>query len=140
MVSFHASPSKQSDMLPLDLSSRRNRSVLNLVLVCRSEMIYSGPRKVTITVKETKTETGYPGDTELISTHVSAVQTPPAASSATRELDDLMASLSDFKVGASLHLSIYPRVSRLICDFWCVRIYLLVYKYLFEYLNKIGLL
>lgn len=76
-------------------------------------MIYSGPRKVTITVKETKTETGYPGDTELISTHVSAVQTPPAASSATRELDDLMASLSDFKVGAFLHLS-NVHVSRLV--------------------------
>lgn len=62
-------------------------------------MIYTGPKKVTITVKETKTETGFPGDTELISTHITtATHAPPAASSATRELDDLMASLSDFKV------------------------------------------
>ncbi|KRT85290.1 hypothetical protein AMK59_2986, partial [Oryctes borbonicus] len=62
------------------------------------DVIYTGPKKVTITVKETKTETSFPGDTELVSTHRSVTQTPPAASSATRELDDLMASLSDFKV------------------------------------------
>nr|XP_022912529.1 paxillin-like [Onthophagus taurus] len=58
------------------------------------EVIYTGPKKVTITVKETKTETGFPGETELISRDVTRVHT----SSATRELDDLMASLSDFKV------------------------------------------
>ncbi|KAK9696427.1 LIM domain [Popillia japonica] len=69
------------------------------------DVIYSGPKKVTITcntysitVKETKTETSFPGETELVSTHRSVTHTPPAASSATRELDDLMASLSDFKV------------------------------------------
>lgn len=62
-------------------------------------MIYTGPRKVTITVKETKTETGFPGETELISSHVTTTRRGPGASSATRELDDLMASLSDFKVG-----------------------------------------
>lgn len=63
------------------------------------EVIYSGPKKVTITVKETKTETGCPGSTELVSTHVTTTSHAPAASSATRELDDLMATLSDFKVG-----------------------------------------
>lgn len=57
-------------------------------------MIYTGPKKVVITVKETKTETGYPGETELISSHV----TQTHASSATKELDDLMASLSSIKV------------------------------------------
>ncbi|XP_060529646.1 leupaxin isoform X2 [Cylas formicarius] len=62
------------------------------------EVIYTGPKKVVITVKETKTETGFPGDTELISSHVTATQVPQAASSATRELDDLMASLSNIKV------------------------------------------
>lgn len=61
-------------------------------------MIYTGPKKVTITVKETKTETGYPGETELVSTHVTTTSKAPAASTATRELDDLMATLSDFKV------------------------------------------
>lgn len=61
-------------------------------------MIYTGPKKVTITVKETKTETGFPGETELISSHVTTTRRGPGASSATRELDDLMASLSDFKV------------------------------------------
>ncbi|CAH0555772.1 unnamed protein product [Brassicogethes aeneus] len=60
------------------------------------DVIYAGPKKVVITVKETKTETGFPGETELISQHV--VQThAPAASSATRELDDLMADLSNIK-------------------------------------------
>lgn len=59
------------------------------------EVIYTGPKKVVITVKETKTETGFPGETELISTHVTTTH----ASSATRELDDLMASLADAKVG-----------------------------------------
>jgi paxillin len=61
------------------------------------DVFYSGPRKVTITVKETKTETGYPGETELISSHITT-STAPAASTATRELDDLMASLSGIKV------------------------------------------
>lgn len=56
-------------------------------------MIYAGPKKVVITVKETKTETGFPGETELVSAHATR-----AASSATRELDDLMASLSNIKV------------------------------------------
>ena len=60
-------------------------------------MIYTGPKKVVITVKETKPETGFPGETELISTEVTASH-PSAASSATRELDDLMASLSNIKV------------------------------------------
>ncbi|XP_050310815.1 leupaxin isoform X2 [Anthonomus grandis grandis] len=58
------------------------------------DVIYQGPKKVVITVKETKTETGFPGDTELLSAH----HTTRAASSATRELDDLMASLSNIKV------------------------------------------
>lgn len=61
-------------------------------------MIYSGPKKVTITVKETKTETGYPGDTELMTTRITKMRSPTAASSATKELDDLMATLSDIKV------------------------------------------
>lgn len=69
-----------------------------LLFFCCSEVIYTGPRKVTITVKETKTETGFPGDTELISSHVTTQRSAPAASSATRELDDLMATLSDLKV------------------------------------------
>ncbi|XP_076253215.1 paxillin isoform X4 [Rhynchophorus ferrugineus] len=63
----------------------------------QGDVIYTGPKKVVITVKETKTETGFPGETELISSHVTATQVP-AASSATRELDDLMASLSNIKV------------------------------------------
>lgn len=54
-----------------------------------------------ITVKETKTETGYPGETELISSQVTATHVP-AASAATRELDDLMASLSNIKVSLFL--------------------------------------
>ena len=66
-----------------------------------SDVIYTGPKKVTITVKETKTETGYPGETELISSHVTT-STAPAASSATRELDYLMASLSGIKVSGKM--------------------------------------
>ncbi|CAH1969316.1 unnamed protein product [Acanthoscelides obtectus] len=65
------------------------------------EVIYTGPKKVTITVKETKTETGFPGETELISSQVTTTHAP-AASTATRELDDLMASLSNIKVNQSL--------------------------------------
>lgn len=67
---------------------------------CYRDVIYTGPKKVTITVKETKTETGFPGETELISQHVVATHAP-AASSATRELDDLMADLSNIKVSRS---------------------------------------
>ena len=45
----------------------------------------------TITIQETQTEMGYPS-------------VPSAgASSATKELDDLMASLSDFKVSAETY-------------------------------------
>lgn len=69
-----------------------------------SEVIYTGPRQVTITVKETKTETtGLPVATD-VSSHITETYSGtsrlegPAASSATKELDDLMASLSDFKV------------------------------------------
>lgn len=72
-------------------------------MFCR-DVIYEGPKKVTITVKETKTETGFPGDTELITSHVTRTRSPHAASSATRELEDLMASLSDFKVSDLLLL------------------------------------
>jgi hypothetical protein len=73
-----------------------NKTVSQFVFYYR-DVFYSGPRKVTITVKETKTETGYPGETELISSHITT-STAPAASTATRELDDLMASLSGIKV------------------------------------------
>ncbi|XP_044734504.1 leupaxin-like isoform X3 [Chrysoperla carnea] len=68
------------------------------------------PRQVTITVKETKTETtgGYPTTPRSLETqhHVASsnyVTSTPAASSATKELDDLMASLSDFKINAGSH-------------------------------------
>lgn len=67
-------------------------------------MIYAGPRQVTITVKETKTETtGIPVPNEISSHATDSYSSAsrisgPAASSATKELDDLMASLSDFKV------------------------------------------
>jgi len=48
----------------------------------------------TITIQETQTEMGYPS-------------VPSAgASSATKELDDLMASLSDFKVSEGIALII----------------------------------
>ncbi|CAG9759708.1 unnamed protein product [Ceutorhynchus assimilis] len=57
----------------------------------QGDVIYTGPKKVIITVKETKTETGFPGETELISAQTTA-------SSATRELDDLMDSLSSMKL------------------------------------------
>ncbi|XP_055304567.1 leupaxin isoform X2 [Sitodiplosis mosellana] len=70
-----------------------------------------GGKHVTITVRETKTErmtpvnqSGHPGDQEVIQKVIqhsnSAV---PHASTATRELDDLMASLSDFKINSSAH-------------------------------------
>ncbi|CAH0555771.1 unnamed protein product [Brassicogethes aeneus] len=75
------------------------------------DVIYAGPKKVVITVKETKTETGFPGETELISQHV--VQThAPAASSATRELDDLMADLSNIKVTDKVHQVEYARPAK----------------------------
>jgi paxillin len=61
------------------------------------DVIYTGPRRVTITTKETKTETDYPGSTELVSEHVTQSHAP-AASSATRELDNLMDTLSEFKI------------------------------------------
>ncbi|GLV32740.1 Paxillin [Carabus blaptoides fortunei] len=73
------------------------------------EMIYAGPRQVTITVKETKTETtGIPVPNEISSHATDSYSSTtriggPAASSATKELDDLMASLSDFKINASSH-------------------------------------
>ncbi|RZC32829.1 paxillin, partial [Asbolus verrucosus] len=80
-------------------SAQSNRRTVDSLLdeLNSGEVIYTGPRKVTITVKETKTETGYPGETELISSHITT-STAPAASTATRELDDLMASLSGIKV------------------------------------------
>ncbi|CAH1131790.1 unnamed protein product [Ceutorhynchus assimilis] len=73
----------------------------------QSDVIYAGPKKVVITVKETKTETGFPGDTELISSH-----TTRAASSATRELDDLMASLSSIKVNQSVQQLVSEEYAR----------------------------
>lgn len=86
---------------------------VSFFLLC-SEVIYTGPRKVTITVKETKTETGFPGETELISSHVTTTRRGPGASSATRELDDLMASLSDFKVGGKFDFSWVDKKLRLL--------------------------
>ncbi|XP_008192951.1 paxillin isoform X2 [Tribolium castaneum] len=84
---------------PSSAQSTLNRRTVDSLLeeLNPGEVIYAGPKKVTITVKETKTETGYPGETELISSHIST-STAPAASTATRELDDLMASLSGIKV------------------------------------------
>ncbi|XP_050509329.1 paxillin isoform X1 [Diabrotica virgifera virgifera] len=81
---------------PSSAQSTLNRPSVDSLLdeLNSGDVIYTGPKKVVITVKETKTETGYPGETELISSHV----THTAASSATRELDDLMASLSNIKV------------------------------------------
>nr|CAH7746129.1 unnamed protein product [Callosobruchus chinensis] len=79
---------------PSSAQSTVNRPSVDSLLdeLNSGEVIYTGPKKVTITVKETKTETGFPGETELISSHVTTTHTP-AASTATRELDDLMASL-----------------------------------------------
>ncbi|XP_063907699.1 leupaxin isoform X1 [Zophobas morio] len=84
---------------PSSAQSTLNRRTVDSLLeeLNSGDVIYTGPKKVTITVKETKTETGYPGETELISSHVTT-STAPAASSATRELDYLMASLSGIKV------------------------------------------
>lgn len=60
-------------------------------------------------MKETKTETtGLPVSTD-VSSHITETYSGtsrlggPAASSATKELDDLMASLSDFKVCQIFH-------------------------------------
>nr|CAH7746133.1 unnamed protein product [Callosobruchus chinensis] len=88
---------------PSSAQSTVNRPSVDSLLdeLNSGEVIYTGPKKVTITVKETKTETGFPGETELISSHVTTTHTP-AASTATRELDDLMASLSNIKVNQSL--------------------------------------
>ncbi|KAF5298160.1 hypothetical protein FQA39_LY02584 [Lamprigera yunnana] len=89
---------------PSSAQSTLNRPSVDSLLeeLNAGEVIYTGPKKVTITVKETKTETGYPGDVELVSSHITTSHhAPPAASTATRELDDLMASLSDFKVTSS---------------------------------------
>ncbi|XP_065156116.1 leupaxin isoform X2 [Atheta coriaria] len=61
------------------------------------EVIYSGPKRVTITVKETKTETDFPSESELIQQTYTQSKAP-AASTATKELDDLMDSLSEIKV------------------------------------------
>ncbi|KAK5645183.1 hypothetical protein RI129_006483 [Pyrocoelia pectoralis] len=88
---------------PSSAQSTLNRPTVDSLLdeLNAGEVIYTGPKKVTITVKETKTETGYPGDVELVSSHITTTHhAPPAASTATRELDDLMATLSDFKVSA----------------------------------------
>ncbi|KAG5896459.1 hypothetical protein JTB14_002600 [Gonioctena quinquepunctata] len=83
---------------PSSAQSTLNRPSVDSLLdeLNSGDVIYAGPKKVVITVKETKTETGYPGETELISAQVTATHTP-AASTATRELDDLMASLSNIK-------------------------------------------
>ncbi|CAG9860622.1 unnamed protein product [Phyllotreta striolata] len=87
------SPSNYSK--PSSAQSTLNRPTVDSLLeeLNAGEQIYTGPKKVVITVKETKTETGFPGDTDLVSSHV----TQTAASTATRELDDLMASLSNIK-------------------------------------------
>ncbi|XP_045475431.1 leupaxin isoform X2 [Harmonia axyridis] len=71
------------------------------------EVIYTGPQKVTITVKETITETGLPGETELISSEVTTSKAP-AASKATRELEELMASLTTSKAKQPVAEKIYP--------------------------------
>ncbi|CAH1154186.1 unnamed protein product [Phaedon cochleariae] len=98
------SPASYSYSRPTSAQSTSNRpSVDSLLeeLSSTGDVIYTGPKKVVITVKETKTETGFPGETELISSHVTTTQVP-AASTATRELDDLMASLSNAKVNPGL--------------------------------------
>ncbi|XP_074031270.1 paxillin isoform X2 [Leptinotarsa decemlineata] len=88
---------------PSSAQSTLNRPSVDSLLdeLNSGNVIYEGPKKVVITVKETKTETGYPGETELISSQVTATHSP-AASTATRELDDLMASLSNIKVNQGL--------------------------------------
>ncbi|XP_037042323.1 leupaxin isoform X3 [Bradysia coprophila] len=69
----------------------------------------AGGKHVTITVRETKTERLTPVNTPSPQANVERqiVQTQqsgaPFASSATKELDDLMASLSDFKINSSSH-------------------------------------
>lgn len=83
-------------------------------LYCRhvSSRKSPGGKHVTITVRETKTErltpvnqnyhTGPLGnqdiERQIIQTQQNSSTLAPRASSATKELDDLMASLSDFKV------------------------------------------
>ncbi|XP_017775379.1 PREDICTED: paxillin isoform X3 [Nicrophorus vespilloides] len=95
-------------------SQTANRPTVDSLLdeLNAGEVFYQGPRKVTITVKETKTEAGYPGETELVTRHVSQVRStpPPAASNATRELDDLMDTLSEIKVSKqTVSDSVYAR-------------------------------
>ncbi|XP_066146362.1 leupaxin isoform X2 [Euwallacea fornicatus] len=98
----YSRPSSAQNSLnrPSSAQSLRSQNSLNrpsvddlLDELDHGDVIYEGPKKVVITVKETKTETGFPGETDLISSH-----TTRTASSATRELDDLMASLSNIKV------------------------------------------
>lgn len=92
----------------MDFRNFKNKIVQifsHVFFFCYSEVIYTGPQKVTITVKETKTETGFPGETELISSEVTTSKTP-AASKATRELEELMASLSTSKVGSVIILKL----------------------------------
>ncbi|XP_018336375.1 paxillin isoform X2 [Agrilus planipennis] len=95
------SKSPASYSRPSSAQSTLNRPSVDSLLdeLNAGEVIYTGPKKVTITVKETRTETGFPAETELISTEVTATHAP-AASSATRELDDLMATLSDCKINS----------------------------------------
>ncbi|XP_031629609.1 paxillin isoform X4 [Contarinia nasturtii] len=71
-----------------------------------------GGKHVTITVRETKTERMTPvnqhypgGDQEVIQKVIQSSNTTPVpyASSATKDLDELMASLSDFKINSSTH-------------------------------------
>lgn len=65
-----------------------------------------GGKHVTITVRETKTERLTPGpdvERQIIQSNYNSQYNAPRASSATKELDDLMASLSDFKVSLSPH-------------------------------------
>ncbi|KAJ8970100.1 hypothetical protein NQ314_001390 [Rhamnusium bicolor] len=89
---------------PSSAQSTLNRPTVDSLLdeLNTGDVIYTGPKKVVITVKETKTETGYPGETELISSHATATHAP-AASTATRELDDLMASFKAVNQGPQHH-------------------------------------
>ncbi|XP_044753530.1 leupaxin-like isoform X2 [Coccinella septempunctata] len=97
-ASFNGSGARSPHSRPSSAQSISNRPTVDSLLdsLDSGEVIYTGPQKVTITVKETKTETGFPGETELISSEVSTSKTP-AASKATKELEELMASLSTSK-------------------------------------------
>ncbi|KAK9881781.1 hypothetical protein WA026_017299 [Henosepilachna vigintioctopunctata] len=96
--SYNGSGGRSPHSRPSSAQSISNRPTVDSLLesLDAGDVIYSGPQKVTITVKETKTETGFPGETELISSHVTTSKAP-AASKATRELEELMASLSTNK-------------------------------------------